>query len=99
MKRLHFKIFSQRVSVYVTKNENRFIELFNMFNFDKNFLQIKFLDSNNEDLKENLKESKYAVIKNDYHLINLKQIVNDFNLDYFDPNISFCNSMYQIKLP
>jgi hypothetical protein len=74
----------------VTKNEKEFIEVSKLFNFD--YLKFKFIEQNNEDLKKDLKKSKYALLKNDYHLINLKQIIDDYKLDYFDSNISFYNS-------
>ncbi len=74
----------------MTKNEKEFIEVSKLFNFD--YLKFKFIEQNNEDLKKDLKKSKYALLKNDYHLINLKQIIDDYKLDYFDSNISFYNS-------
>jgi hypothetical protein len=54
----------------------------------KNFNDV--IGDNN--IKDVLKSSKYAVFKNDYNLINLKQVIDDYKLNNFDTNISFCNS-------
>jgi hypothetical protein len=54
----------------------------------KNFSDV--IGDNN--IKNVLKSSKYAVVKNDYNLINLKQVIDDYKLNNFDTNISFCNS-------
>ena len=77
-------------SCFYAKNEINYDDLYKSFNFDKNYLEIKSIKCNNN-FKEILKLSKYAVAKNDFNLINLKQVIDDYKLNNFDSNISFCN--------
>lgn len=102
----HFSLFIQRILIYLTAKDEtiemqKYQELYNLFNLNKNFVEFKFhkLTDNRLDLKEQFKKSKYFIndskISNNKNIVDLKQIIEDRALNTYDKNIHFFYSKFK----